>query len=236
MFEPTDLRPCVTASRGHYLHPMITINSHSEKPPSGACTVSVLLSVRAMRAATWPQSPRSLWVLTQLFNKYGRGRAFRFVLFRGLSLQTIQFYRTTSTERERLVILPDDTCKFTILAPCLRKLDTVLFRFFQELSKSFFRPYLFDLVRQTMFERLITNRLASGIDQRCLDVNHLVRIIKFGYKELNSRAWLPAITRKFTRSSFFLLESIVNKILGRVATRSVRVLRATVLTARLRPL
>lgn len=24
-----------------------------------------------MRAATWPQSPRSLWVLTRLFNKYG---------------------------------------------------------------------------------------------------------------------------------------------------------------------
>lgn len=58
------------ASRRHYLHPMITINSHSEKPPSGVCTVSVLLSVRAMRAATWPQSPCSLWVLTQLFNKY----------------------------------------------------------------------------------------------------------------------------------------------------------------------
>lgn len=36
--EP-NLRQRIMASCGHYLHPMITINSHSEKPPSGACTL-----------------------------------------------------------------------------------------------------------------------------------------------------------------------------------------------------
>lgn len=55
-FERQDSRVTIgftytSAYHRHYLHPMITINSHSEKPPSGACTVSLCFTFRSSDAS-----------------------------------------------------------------------------------------------------------------------------------------------------------------------------------------